>query len=165
MANDWRAWVARVAVLLAALAAALVLMRLWAYANRDDPRVIEGSDLGRVAGAACATMREEAAAAAVPATAPVRQRVGAINAQNDAVVTMVSTIQQVGSRVVEADQPARQWLDDWQRLVGVRDAYARSLAAGRPEPLDFPVVDGRPLVDRLNDVGVNCRVPQVLLAP
>ena len=57
------------------------------------------------------------------------------------------------------------WLEDWQRLVAARDAYARSLAAGRPTPMTLPSIDGRGLVERLNNVGLNCRVPLVLLAP
>jgi hypothetical protein len=39
------------------------------------------------------------------------------------------------------------------------------LAAGNPEPLVIPVAGGRSLEDRLNDVGLNCRVPLVLLGP
>ena len=46
-----------------------------------------------------------------------------------------------------------------------RDAYARSLAAGKPKPLNLPTIDGKTLVERLNNVGLNCRVPLVLLAP
>jgi hypothetical protein len=29
----------------------------------------------------------------------------------------------------------------------------------------LPTIDGKGLVDRLNNVGLNCRVPLVLLAP
>ena len=64
-----------------------------------------------------------------------------------------------------ADQPAVAWLQDWRRLIAARDAYARSLAAGKPKPMELPVVDGRGLVERLNGVGLNCRVPLALLAP
>jgi hypothetical protein len=165
MANDWRAWTARVAVLLLSVVAALVLLRLWGYANEDDPEVVERSDIRRAAGAACAVMRDATAAVAVSATHSARQRAGAINAQNDAVVSLVSAVRALGPRVVEADQPTGQWLEDWERLVTTRDAYARSVAAGKPRPLALPVIDGRPLVERLNDVGVNCRVPLVLLQP
>ena len=70
-----------------------------------------------------------------------------------------------GRSELEADQPAAQWLEDWQRLVSARDAYARSLAAGKPKPMELPTIDGRGLVERLNNVGLNCRVPLVLLAP
>ena len=164
-ASGWRVWTARVAVLLVAAAGALVLSRLWEFANRDDPEVVERSEIARAAGTACARMRESVTAAAVPTTASVRRRVGAINAQNDAVVTMISTIQQVGAGVIESDEPTARWLEDWARLVTWRDAYATSLAGGHPRPVALPVVGGQPLVDRLNEVGVNCRVPLVLLAP
>jgi hypothetical protein len=81
------------------------------------------------------------------------------------VVWLVSTVREVGAARIEADRPTAQWLEDWERLVAIRDAYARSLAAGKPTPLAFPEIGGRPLVDRLNDVGLNCRVPLVLLQP
>jgi hypothetical protein len=150
------------------VAAALVfvaLSRLWTYANTDDPNLVEQGTIARTAASACAVMRNAAAAAAVATTAPISQRVGAINAQNDAVTELVATMNELGAKRLESDQPANQWLEDWQRLVAARDAYARSLAAGRPTPMTLPTIDGRGLVDRLNNVGLNCRVPLVLLAP
>jgi hypothetical protein len=160
-----RVWGARVAVVLAVVVVAVSFSRLWGFANTDDPRQIEDSAITRTAATACAHMRDSAAAAAVGTTAPVQQRVGAINAQNDAVVELITTMQQLGTQRIDHDQPAAQWLDDWQRLVTVRDGYARSLAVGKPRPLVLPVIDGTTLVDRLNNVGANCRVPLVLLAP
>jgi hypothetical protein len=164
--QKWRVWAARVAVVVGAALVALSLMRLWAYANTDDPAVIEHPDVARVANAACAAMRDEAAAAAVASTAPIAQRVGAINAQNDAVTELIVRVNQLASSgEIERDRPAAAWLDDWQRLVRVRDAYAQSLASGHPKPMAMPVLDGQTLQQRLNDVGLNCRVPLVLLAP
>lgn len=167
MADDsrWRAWAARIAVVVAGALVAVALMELWAFANTDDPDLIESSAILRTAGVACATMRQSVADAAVARSAPRAQRVGAVNAQNDAVVDMLTQLRALGPALLDADQPTAQWIEDWERLVTARDAYARSLASGRPQTLTLPVVDGRPLLDRLNDVGVNCRVPLVLLAP
>src|SRR5262245_52406060 len=167
MAGDrWRVWAARVAVVVAAAVVTLSLMRLWAYANTDDPTVIEDPAVARVATAACAAMRDEASAHAVATTAPIPQRVGAINAQNDAVTELVTRITHlVDPAAIERDQPASTWLEDWQRLVAVRDSYAKALASGHPRPMAMPVIDGQTLQQRLNDVGLNCRVPLVLLAP
>jgi hypothetical protein len=164
--EKWRIWAAGVAVVVAATGVSLSLMRLWAYANTDNPTIIENPDVVRVATAACAAMRDEAAAAAVATTAPIAQRVGAINAQNDAVTELVIRVNQnVPAADLQHDQPSATWLEDWQRLVRVRDAYAQSLASGHPKPMVLPVFDGQSLQDRLNDVGLNCRVPLVLLAP
>ena len=74
-------------------------------------------------------------------------------------------MQSIGDEELGADQPAVAWLQDWRRLIAARDAYARSLAAGKPKPMELPVVDGRGLVERLNGVGLSCRVPLALLAP
>jgi hypothetical protein len=163
--EQWRVWGARVAVVVAAVVVFVALSRLWSFANADDPDVVEQGGIARVASAACAQMRESAVAAAVASTQPVPRRVGAINAQNDAIVELVTTMQGLGDERLAADQPAAQWVEDWQRLVAVRDAYARSLAAGKPDPIQLPTIDGRTLVERLNNVGLNCRVPLVLLAP
>lgn len=163
--SRWRLWVARVAVVLALVSVGVALSRLWSYATTDDPAVIGNSDIAAVAGRACAEMRDSAAAAAVGPAATLHQRVGALNAQNDAVIALVTQMRALGDARLASDLPAPQWIRDWERLVAARDAYARELAAGRRASLSLPVVDGRPLVDRLNDVGLNCRVPRVLLGP
>ncbi|WP_457254423.1 hypothetical protein [Pedococcus sp. P5_B7] len=163
--EQWRVWAARIAVVVAAVVVFVALSKLWTFANADDPDVVEQGAITRVASAACARMRESAAASAVAATSPIPRRVGAINAQNDAVVELITAMQALGDARLEADQPAAQWVEDWQRLVTARDAYARSLAAGKPKPMQLPTIDGKPLVERLNHVGLNCRVPLVLLAP
>lgn len=157
---------ARGAVVVAVAVVVMSLNKLWSYANTDNVKVVEQSGIVNVANAACARMRESAAAAAVGTAATISQRVGAINAQNDAVTEMVSTIRRlVSADQLAGDQPSDEWLDDWGRLVRARDGYARSLAAGKPQPMVMPILDGRDVESRLNNVGLNCRVPRVLLAP
>lgn len=163
--EQWRTWSARIAVVLAAVVVFVALSRLWTFATEDDPDIVEQGAIARVASSACAKMRETAAASAVGSTQPIPRRVGGINAQNDAVVELITTMQALGDQRLESDQPAAQWVEDWRRLVAARDAYARSLAAGKPKPMQLPTIDGRGLVERLNNVGLNCRVPLVLLAP
>ncbi|WP_270888672.1 hypothetical protein [Pedococcus sp. 5OH_020] len=160
-----RGWLARLSVVLAIVLVSVALTKLWSFAHTDDPDVLEQSVITRTAAAACARMRDTASEAAVGTTAPISQRVGAINAQNDAVTELVATMEQLGAERLASDRPVERWLADWQRLVAARDGYAQSLAAGRPRPMHLPVVDGRPLVERLNTVGVSCRVPFALLAP
>jgi len=162
----WRSWLAGGAVVVAVALVVVSLDKLWSYANTDNPAVVEQSRVVGVANAACARMRDATAAAAVGTAAPIGQRVGALNAQNDAVTQMVSTIRRlVPADQLSSDQPVERWLDDWGILVRERDAYAHSLATGKPTSLAMPVVGGRSLADRLNNVGLNCRVPFVLLAP
>jgi len=163
--SAWRSWLARGAVVVAVALVVMSLSKLWSYANADDVEVVEQSHLVAVANAACDRMREATAKAAVGTSAVVRQRVGAINAQNDAVTEMVVAMRSLGPSVLASDPPSSRWVEDWQRLITVRDDYARSLAAGHPRPMRLPTVEGTPLLDRLNDVGVSCRVPLALLAP
>ena len=161
----WRAWAARVAVVVGGATVAVVLLQLWSYAHVDNPALIERSVIVRTATSRCAAMRDSAAAAAVGTAASIPQRVGAINAQNDAVTDLVTAIRALGPKVIAADAPTERWIQDWERLVAARDAYARSLASGHPTPMRLPTVEGTPLLDRLNDVGISCRVPLALLAP
>lgn len=161
----WRLWGARVTVVLALVAVGVALSRLWSFATSDNPALIGNPDIAAVASVACAQMRESTAAVAVGPSATLQQRVGAINAQDDAVMELVARMRWLGEARLASDQPAPGWVQDWERLVAARDAYARQLASGKPARLSLPTVDGRPLVDRLNDVGLNCRVPRVLLAP
>jgi hypothetical protein len=163
--EQWRAWAARIAVVVAAVVVTIAFSRLWSFAHTDDPTVVEQGVIARTAASACARMRDSAAAAAFATTAPLAQRVGAINAQNDSVVQLITTMNQLGEERLQSDQPAAQWLEDWQRLVSARDAYARALASGKPTPMTLPTIDGEGLVARLNNVGLNCRVPLALLAP
>lgn len=152
-------------MVVAGVVVAVALMKLWAFANTDDPDVIESSVVTRTIAVACAAMRDSVSSAAVPTSAPRNQRVGAVNAQDDAVVEMLTQVRALGPAVLDAYHPAAVWMQDWERLVAARDTYARSLTTGRPRPLSLPVVDGHGLVERLNGVGVNCRVPLALLAP
>lgn len=162
----WRAWAARIAVVVAAAVVGVSLHWLWRYANSDDPAMIEDPITVRVADAACARMRSETAAEALGIASPVRDRVAAIQAEDDSVLEMVAQIRAlVPERALERDQPSLRWLDDWQRLVDARSAYARSLASGSPNVMVMPVVQGRSLVARINNVGLNCAVPLVLVAP
>jgi hypothetical protein len=161
--SRWRLWGARVAVVLALVTVGVAFSRLWSFATSDNPAVIENSDIAAVASVACAQMREAAASAAVGPTATLQQRVGAINAQDDAVMELVARMRWLGEARLASDVPAPEWVQDWERLVAARDAYARQLASGKPATLTLPQVDGRPLLERLNDVGLNCRVPRVLL--
>lgn len=164
--EKWRIWAARVAVVVGAAVVVVSLNWLWGYANTDNPKVIEDPLIVRVANAACATMRNEAAAAAVGTAAPRANRVDAINTQDNAVVELITTMHRmIEPRTLERDQPSDQWLEDWQRLVAARDAYARSLAAGKPLPMVLPVIDGQSLANRLDNVGLNCRVPLVMMEP
>lgn len=159
-----RAWCARLAVVVALVASSLLLTRLWGFAHIDDPNRLDQSVVTRTAAAACAQLRDTAAALAVPTIAPVPQRVRAINAQNSAVLELVATMRDLGDLRLTSDQPAERWLGDWERLVTVRAQYARALAAGHAAPLKMPNVEGRSLVDRLNTVVGSCRVPLALLS-
>lgn len=79
---------------------------------------------------------------------------------------MAETIrQQVGEDQLHDDQPSLAWLHDWESLAHRAAAAAESLDAGPPADLGVPLVDGQPITDRMNRVGLTCQVPPALIGP
>ncbi|MFC0533094.1 hypothetical protein [Phytohabitans kaempferiae] len=135
---------------------------LWVYASHDPPELID-SEVADIADRACATMQAAVAARAAPPNAPIDAKVRSIGDQNAAVRTMVAQVRGLGDERLEDDLPSAAWLVDWETLVEVREQYAQDLSAGREPRFAVPMVDGVPITDRMNDVGLDCQVPPLLL--
>ncbi|MGS2615970.1 hypothetical protein ACVCAH_15815 [Micromonospora sp. LZ34] len=136
---------------------------LWTYANHDRPELIDNPPVSEVAESACATMRAAVAAKAAAPGAAVDAKVRSIREQNAAVAAMVAQVRGVGRDLLADDHPTTAWLADWDTLVEARERYAVELAAGREPHFVVPTVDGRPLIDRMNSVGLRCEVPPQLV--
>ncbi|NJP35500.1 hypothetical protein [Micromonospora thermarum] len=136
---------------------------LWTYANHDRPELIDNPPVSEVAESACATMRATVAAKAAPPGALVDARVRAIREQNAAVTAMVAQVRDLDRDLLADDRPTSAWLADWETLVEARERYAADLAAGRRPQFAVPTVDGEPLTDRMNSVGLTCEVPPQLV--
>ena len=159
----WRHWVAVASVLVALGLVAVTLMELWQYANKDRPELIDHPVNVRTSNAACLTMRKAVHGIAPPAEAPVKVRVNAIRAQNQAVLGMLEQIRRVGTERMERDVPLKTWMADWEQLVRARETYAAALSAGHQKPLTLPAdPDGQPIINRMNSVGLDCTVPPEL---
>ena len=122
------------------------------YANHDRPELVDDPDVVRAAESACAAMNREVLAV-------VAEPVQAIRARNDAVTAMIDAVREVGEERIADDEPTDLWLADWHALVNARARYADDLAAGRNPAWVVPVVDGRPVTERVGEVGVECAVP------
>ena len=135
--EQWRSVGSRVAVVVAAVLVFVALSRLWAFANADDPDVVEqGVDrAGRRL--RVRPMRDSAAAAAVASTAPVARRVGAINAQNDAVTELISTMNKLG-RGAARSRPAGPPVARGLAAAGDRAGCLRAVAGGGQAQADGP---------------------------
>lgn len=159
----WRHWVAVVSVLVALGLVTVTLTALWQYANKDRPELIDHPVVVRTSNAACLIMRKSVHGVAPPPEAPVRVRVSAIRAQNQAVLGMLEQIRRVGPERMERDVPLKTWMADWEQLVRARETYAAALAAGHQQPLKLPADSaGQPIIRRMNGVGLDCTVPQEL---
>jgi hypothetical protein len=89
--------------------------------------------------------------------------VRSIREQNAAVTAMVAQVRGLDRDLLADDQPTSAWLADWETLVQARERHAADLAAnGRPHFV-VPTVDGEPLTNRMNSVGLTCEVPRLLI--
>ncbi|WP_459984669.1 hypothetical protein [Nocardioides sp. AN3] len=127
----------------------------------DDPAVIN------VADPACEQMARSVRDAAPAAAASPTDVATAIRVQDAAITMMVAKIRAVGSDRLQNDQPATAWLADWERLVGLREAFADELAAGGHPTLVVPQVDGARVTIRMDEVGLSegCAVADELAHP
>ena len=157
-------WVLITGAVLVAFAGALGVLSigLWRYANHDSVGLVDDPRISSTADSACSAMTRAVQEAASPPGATDAVRVRAIREQNTAVAAMIRTIRALGVDRLANDHPMLLWLADWQTLVDRRARYADSLASGRHVPFVVPAADGRPITDRLNQVGLACTVPAQL---
>ncbi|MEV6600462.1 hypothetical protein AB0M36_26980 [Actinoplanes sp. NPDC051346] len=136
----------------------------YVYANHDRPGLLDSPEVSDAADAACATMRATVAGQVLPPKATNEQKASFMGTQDAAVVAMVAEIRGLGTSRLADDLPAEDWLADWETLLRVRQQYAVDLVAGRKPSFVAPVVNGFPLVNRMNSVSVGCKVPAQLLS-
>jgi hypothetical protein len=161
--HRWRHWVAVMSVLVALGLVTVTLTELWRSATQDRPELIDHPVVVRTSNAACLVMRKSVHGVAPPPEAPIRVRVSAIRAQNQAVLGMLEQIRRVGPERMQRDVPLLTWMADWEQLVRARETYAAALAAGHQQPLKLPADPrGQPIIARMNSVGLDCTVPPEL---
>lgn len=92
-----------------------------------------------------------------------------ITDQNRAVEQMVDKIRAEGPKVIDDDRPAAEWLEDWERLVAARAAFAELIRDGSRPDLDIPEdARGEDIDVRMGEVWLgksSCDVPEVLVDP
>ena len=110
------------------------------------------------ASAACTALRLDVdAQQPLPEGAAPDARRARLAEQDRLVGRLVADVRGLGPAVLATDVPAEQWLADWEQLAAARRAYA---AAGGRGEFALPVEDGRPITDRMDQVGVPaCVVP------
>jgi hypothetical protein len=146
-----------VAIIVSFLAASLV--GLWQFAHHDRLELIDDPQVVSTTESACATMTQAVRRAAAPPAGTNAANARAIQLQNDAVAAMIRAVRLLGPDRLDNDYPTSRWLTDWQTLIDERARYARDLAGNRPTTFVIPTVEGRPITERMNDVGITCAVP------
>ena len=143
---------------------AVSIVGLWRYANADHLGILDDPDVVNRASLACATMAQQIAAIPQQQPGDVTGEVGAIRTQDQALSSLVASMQALGQDRLNHDHPAQLWIADWQTLIRVRETYADDLAAGHHPTLVIPIVDGYPITHRMSTTGVDCPIPAQLTA-
>ena len=133
--------------------------------TRNRPDHLDVEPVRSTAAAACTQLRVDVdALPPLPPTATPGQRQERVGDQLQLLDRLVAQVRAVGPEALAADEPALDWLEDWAALRRARQAWADAGATG---PFTLPLVDGRPLPDRMASVGVEpCLVPTALtIAP
>ncbi|MRJ77007.1 hypothetical protein GEV29_10690 [Aeromicrobium sp. SMF47] len=162
----WK-WVAISAGALALAAAVFLITAVVELEGRDAPGLIEDEELVSIIDRECELM--SSTVASMPVTGTPREQGQTIIDQNLAISRMLSAIEGRAGDRIDADRPARMWLDDWTTLVDARNRYV--LAELEDGSARFRVPrdpDGHPLPERMNDAFLDdgtCAVPKALLSP
>lgn len=130
----------------------------------DSPGFIEDAALLDSIADQCSIMT--ATVESMPVGGPPQRRAATIADQGRAVELMTAAIRADHPETVLNDQPAEQWLQDWEQLVQSRDGYALELLRDPNASWDVPLdPDGDPITDRMADVWLGypvCEVPAEL---
>jgi hypothetical protein len=132
---------------LAAVAVMFGSMLLYAFASGEahDARSLDDEDIRSTASASCSKLAGEL-------TNRTRDRVADIRSGNVAIDALVDTMNELDREVLSDDEPALDWIGDWQQLAASREAFASQLEEGIDAQLVIPTVDGYPITERMTDV-------------
>ena len=132
-----------------------------AYVNHDRLELIDRPDVVDRAEKACRKLHRAIDAVSSEVALDKAERIGQENAQ---VELFVANVRSIGAKALDDDRPANAWLDDWANLAAARSSYAARLRT-TPDvgPPPVPKVEGVPITRRMQDVGINCTIPQGIL--
>ena len=127
----------------------------------DAPDRLDVDPVPGAASRACTQLRADLdALPPLPAGATQSERQERLRVEDAAVRRLVDDVRRLGEPALRADLPAEDWLSDWTTLADARDAYAASGATG---PFTPPLVEGRPVNERMGRIGLDaCVVPTAL---
>ena len=166
VSRAWK-WIAVLVGIGGLLAAGTLTTLLVVFATDDFAGFIEDEDLTDTISSQCVLMT--LTVESLPITGSTPQQAAAITDQNRAVEIMVQAIRSAHPTKIREDDPAEQWLRDWERLVDARATYAEELLRDPGASLSVPTdADGNDITDRMDDVWLGesvCEVPDVLASP
>ncbi len=163
LSKRWR-WLAVLAGLVGLVTSVALIAVLVLYAGDDAPGFIEDEGLLDSIADECSLMTSTVES--MPVSGSPQRQAATIADQSRAIELMVATIRADHPETVLNDQPAEQWLQDWERLVQARDDYALALLREPNASFEVPLdPDGDPITERMDDVWLGysvCEVPEAL---
>lgn len=161
----WK-WLAVLVGLLGLAVSSALIAVVVAVGGDDSPGLIEDAALLDSIADQCSIMTSTVES--MPTSGSPQRRAVTIADQSRAVELMVAAIRADHPETVLNDQPAEQWLQDWEQLVQSRDEYALALLRDPNASFEVPLdPDGDPITDRMADVWLGypvCEVPTELTA-
>lgn len=132
--------------------------------SRDAPGLLDDTEVVQVVGEECELMTSTVEGLTL--SGPPADRARTLRDQNEAVRQMLQEIRALDD-LADRDQPLQAWLEDWDRLVEAREAYAEEVAGGREIDLSVPRDDdGNEITERMDGAGLLvCEVPEALVTP
>jgi hypothetical protein len=167
ISKRWK-WAAIAAMVAGLVGGTALIATVVVVGSNGVPGAIDNSRLLSVIQRECDRMTSTVES--MPVAGPPLRRAQTIAEQDRAVRNMVDAIRGgVDGDVIRDDEPAVDWLRDWDRLVEARETYAERLVRGSTADLEIPQdAHGEDVDVRMDDVWIGdpaCEVPQVLLDP
>lgn len=103
------------------------------------------------------TIRNTATSACLVLSSVLERSTGAdadaIRAGNEGISELVVTMNGIDRNTLEEDEPALDWIADWEQLAVQREAFAEALEDGREAVFEIPqTADEYPISKRMADV-------------
>lgn len=128
----------------------MMVFYAWTYGEAHDHRSLDDPLIVEAAARGCGRLATLLADADGDGD-DVELRVAAGNA---AIATLVDDVEALGRERLADDDPALDWIADWQRLAEARAAFAQASAGGDANAAVFeaPTTDGFPITERMIEV-------------
>ena len=165
--SPWWKWLAVLTGIAGLVVTGVLATVLVVVGSEDFPGIIDDQDLLDSIGVECSLMT--ATIESMPISGSRQRQAETIADQDRSIEVMVAAIRADNPEAITSDQPAEEWLRDWERLVAARETYAAALLRSPDATWEVPLdPDGDEVTERMDAVWLGdpvCEVPPTLTSP